>query len=114
MKINSRKITIRSYIADHCRGRRRFKKKFARDKHDLLKSVALTDSHTRVHYYGKYELVVDRKYQVLDLDDGVDDRIVDNIPYFELERFIGKWNNDQKMIAELKALSDKYWEAPEY
>lgn len=44
MKINSRKITIRSYIADHCRGRRRFKKKFARDKHDLLKSVALTDS----------------------------------------------------------------------
>lgn len=51
---------------------------------------------------------------MLDLDDGVDDRIVDNIPYFELERVIGKWNNDQKMIAELKALSDKYWEAPEY
>lgn len=113
MKINSKKITVRSYIEDHCRGRR-FKKNFARDKHELLKSVALTDSHTRVHYYGKYELVVDRKYQVLDLDDGVDDRIVDNIPYFELERFIGKWNDEQKMIAELKTLSDKYWEAPEY
>lgn len=113
MEINPKKITVRSYIDDHCRDRR-FKKNFARDKHELLKSVALTDSHTRVHYYGKYELVVDRKYQVLDLDDGVDDRIVDNIPYFELERFIGKWDDEQKMIAELKTLSDKYWEAPEY
>lgn len=113
MKINSKKITVRSYIKDCCHDRR-FKKMFACDKHELLKSVALTDSHTRVHYYGKYELVVDRKYQVLDLYDGVDDRVVDNIPYFELERFIGKWNNDQKMTAELKALSDKYWEAPEY
>lgn len=76
MKIDPKKITVRSYIGDHCRGRR-FKKNFARDKRELLKSVALTDSHTQIHYYGKYELVVDRKYQVLDLDDGVDDRIVD-------------------------------------
>ena len=51
---------------------------------------------------------------MLDLGDSVDDRIVDNIPYFELERFIGKWNDEQRMIAELKALSDKYWEVPEY
>lgn len=113
MKMNSKKITARSYIEDHCRSRR-FKKMFARDKSELLKSIALANNHTRVHSYGDYSLVVDRKYQVLNLDDGVGDRIVDNIPYFELERFIGKWNNDQKMIAELKALSDKYWEAPEY
>ena len=113
MKINPKKITVRSYIEDHCHSRR-FKKNFARDKHELLKSIALANSHTRVHSYGDYNLVVDRKYNVLDLDDGVDDRIVDNIPYFELERFIGKWNDEQNMTAELKTLSDKYWEAPEY
>lgn len=51
---------------------------------------------------------------MLDLDDGVADRIIDNIPFVELERFIGKWNDEQKMIIELKVLADKYWRVPEY
>ncbi|MBB1096299.1 hypothetical protein LTY36_08140 [Limosilactobacillus agrestis] len=103
------KITVKSYIKDH-----RHKRAFARDKCELLKSIALTNSHTRVHSYGDYNLVVDRKHNVLDLDDGVADRIIDNIPLVELERFIGKWNDEQTMIIELRALADKYWRVSEY
>jgi|SRR5699024_2956633 len=107
------KITVKSYIKDH-RHNRCLKKASAHDKCELLKSIALANSHTRVHSYGDYNLVVDRKYNVLDLDDGVADRIIDNIPFVELERFIGKWNDEQKMIIELKVLADKYWRVPEY
>ncbi|MRN06246.1 hypothetical protein EAI26_02385 [Lactobacillus sp. 0.1XD8-4] len=107
------KITVKSYIKDH-RHNRRLKKASAHDKRELLKSITLANSHTRVHSYGDYNLVVDRKYKVLELDDGVGDRIIDNIPYIELERFIGKWNDEQEMIGELKTLVDKYWEVPEY
>ena len=107
------KITDKSYIKGH-RHNRRLKKASAHDKRELLKSIALANSHTRVHSYGDYNLVVDRKYNVLDLDDGVADRIIDNIPFVELERFIGKWNDEQKMIIELKVLADKYWRVPEY